>query len=99
MASWVTPIAPDAVEDGKEYFLGKNIAAADFPPLWYFVAKDIKGKTIMSQKPGIARRFVGGDGMRAVLLDHPELSAVPVPANADARWVRRKRRMKGSAHV
>lgn len=93
MSSWIRPIETQDVEDGKEYFLGRNVAAEGVAPLYYFHATDIKGKKIMSQKPGIARRFAGGEELRKFLIDHPELKAVPVPGDAEKRWNRRKRRM------
>lgn len=96
MGSWIIPVEAKDIEDGKEYFLGKNMAADGHAPLWYFHAKDIKGKSIMSQKPGIARRFVGGNKLRSVLADHPALKAVQVPPDADKRWKRRARLFKPS---
>lgn len=94
MANWVTPVEAKNVEDGKVYFLGKNLAAEEVCPQWYFHATDIKGKAVMSQKPGIASRFLGGEKLREILAKHPELKAIPVPADADKRWTRRKRLFK-----
>lgn len=92
MTSWVKTVEANDVEEGQSYFLGKNLAAEGVCPHWYFHATDIKGKAIMSQKPGIASRFLGGEQLREILAKHPELKAIPVPADADKRWTRRKRR-------
>lgn len=92
MTSWIKTVEANEVEEGQPYFLGKNVAGDGVPPQWYLHATDIKGKAVMSQKPGIASRFLGGEKLREILAKHPELKAIPVPADADKRWTRRKRR-------
>lgn len=91
MQSWITKVHADGIEDGKEYFIAKSIGV---PPSEgaMFLSKDIKDRQMWSHKPGIAIRAIGNDKLRKMLTDIPDLFVIPVPADADKRWTRRKRR-------
>lgn len=90
MAGWVKVVEVAGVEEGKAYF----IALRPKTPMasYRFWAKGLNGKHLWSEKPGIAVRAAGNDQLRQLLKDRPDCVAVLVPADADTRWRRRKRR-------
>lgn len=55
-----------------------------------FYARDIRGKTIMSEKPGIAIRFLANE-IADILSKHEDHEAIEVPRDADKRWKRRSK--------
>lgn len=88
MASWIKPVALSDVQDGKLYFVG-------MPPkwefgTWAFWSEGLNGKQSWTEKPGIALRFEGGDELRRVLRDRPDVISVEVPKDADKRWRARR---------
>lgn len=89
MSSWIKEVEADAVAENATYFIARRPRTAMAPYLFH--ARDIKGKSVMSEKPGIADRVVGNDKLRAALREHLDLVAVEVPPDADKRWKRRKR--------
>jgi hypothetical protein len=92
MSGWIKEIEADAVAEDATYFIARRPRTAMASHLFY--AKNIKGKAIMSEKPGIADRFVGNEKLRAALRECGDLVAIEVPADADKRWKRRKRVLK-----
>ena len=92
MSGWIKEVEAGAVNEDETYFIARRPRTAMAPYLFY--AKDIKGKAILSEKPGIADRIVGNEKLRAVLRERSDLVAVEVPIDADKRWKRRKRVLK-----
>ena len=90
MSSWVIRVATPDIDESTEYFLAKQVGRAGVGG-YYFVAQDIKGKFLWSQKPGIALWVLGNEKLHAFLKDHPEAFAVQIPGDADKRWRRRKK--------
>jgi hypothetical protein len=87
MSSWIKPVAPNEVQDGKLYFIG-------MPPqweygVWEFWSKWLNGKRAWSGKPGIALQYEGGDELRKLLIEKGVM-AVEVPKDADTRWRSRR---------
>lgn len=90
-ASWIEPVEADQIVDGEPYFLA-------FRPRnemqgYSFYCTDIRGKTIIASKPGIATQMVGNDKLRGILVAHPDHVAVKVPPDSHKRWKRRQRRI------
>lgn len=88
--AWTTPVEADQIVEGRSYFLA-------FRPMnsmqsYSLYGSDIKGRRVITCKPGIADRFEGNDKLRGILLKHPDHVALEVPADADKRWKRRQRR-------
>lgn len=50
----------------------------------------IKGRNILSYKPGIATHVIGNDKLRKILREQSNHVAIEIPADADRRWKRRK---------
>lgn len=92
MSSWVKEVKLEDVKDGASYFLARQSGGSTNITTWHFYARDIKGKAVMSTKPGIAVRFLGGEPFRETLRKHTDLTAIEVPADADQRWRRRVKR-------
>lgn len=91
MSAWIKVVPVADLDAGKQYFLSRQPANEQAPRLLY--ARDIRGKTVMSEKPGIAIRF-SADEIADVLQKHAGNEAVEVPADADTRWKRRQKRWK-----
>lgn len=89
MSAWVKVIPPTNLDATKQYFLSRPPRTAMAARLFY--ARDIHGKTIMSEKPGIAIRFQA-DEIAGILQKHADHEAIEVPADADTRWRRRRKR-------
>ncbi len=88
-ASWVRVVSSNNLKGDEQYFLSKEPVTDMAPRLFY--ARDIKGKTIMSEKPGIAIRFSAKE-IGDILCKHSEHQAIEVPHDADTRWTRRKKK-------
>lgn len=89
MSSWL-PVACTDVQDGRLYFIG-------LPPkwkygIWAFWSEWLNGKRTWSEKPGIALQYEGGNALRQLLKDRPDVAAVEVPKDADKRWRKRSRK-------
>jgi hypothetical protein len=85
---WIVEVPADQVQDDTDYFIGRRPRTEMAG--WLFVAENRAGKQMMSEKPGIAMRFVGGEKMRAHLRGRPDLAAIAIPADADKRWRARR---------
>lgn len=87
--SWIKVSTADEIIDGKDYFLA--VERGEEPHKNYmFYSQDIKGKNILSSKPGIATHIIGNDKLRAILVEHHDHVAIDIPADAERRWKRRK---------
>lgn len=86
--AWIRPVEGDQVSEGKNYFLA--IRPKNSLQSYSLYGTDIKGKRIITGKPGIADRVIGNDKLREILRNHPDHVALEIPADADTRWARRK---------
>lgn len=88
MSAWAQEVEAASIEEGREYFIAlrKRSEMASYQ----FWSKGLNGKLGWSGKPGIAVRAVGNDKLRETLTGRPDCIAIPVPADADRRWTRRR---------
>lgn len=91
MQKWIKLVPIDKIQDGVEYFLGIESNAGDVYGHHYvrFYGKDKRGKTVMTWKPGLAMRIVGGDKLRDIIRDNASHVCIEIPANAARRWTKR----------
>jgi hypothetical protein len=90
MTSWIQPVKIEDLKDDQRYFFGRQNRVPGFDHCWHFSATNIKGKAVMSIKPGIADWFTAAQ-MRILLQRHPDMQAVLVPSDAHKRWKRRQK--------
>lgn len=90
--AWIKPIEVDKISEGKDYFLA--IRPRNALQSYSLYGTDIKGKRIITSKPGIADRVIGNDKLREILRQHPDHVVIEIPANAGTRWARRKPALK-----
>jgi len=88
--AWIKPVDCDQIVDGKEYFLARR--PANSTQTYALIGTNIKGRRIITCKPGIADHFVGSESFRDFLRNNAGHAALEVPADAKTRWHRRLRR-------
>ena len=91
MKKWIKEVEADQIADNAQYCIALRPASRLASHM--FSARGLNGKTCWSEKPGIAKRYEGGEELREHLRQRKDLIAVAVPADADTRWqARRKKR-------
>lgn len=88
MPSWINPVEPHEIIDGKLYFLA--LKPVSHVGEWLFYSELKSGKRQFSKKPGIALKYKGSDDFRKAFDGRPDLCAVEVPSNAGSKWRARK---------
>ncbi len=94
--TWIKTVGVDQIVEGQAYFLAVQRGADPYSHYVYY-STDIKGKKILSTKPGIATHVLGNDKLRGVLREHADHVAIEIPADASSRWKRRQRAWKSRA--
>ncbi|BBH11781.1 hypothetical protein [Chromobacterium haemolyticum] len=89
--AWIKIVPADEIIDGEAYFLAVD-RGTGLCRSYMFYSTDIKGKKILSSKPGIAIHVAGNEKLRTILREKPDHVAIQIPADADRRWARRKKR-------
>ena len=89
--AWAKAVPAASVADGTSYFLAHLRGGSGYEH-YVFYARGLNGKAIMSEKPGIAVKYEGGEELRDLLRRHPTLVAIEVPVDAAKRWTARRRR-------
>lgn len=88
---WVVEVEHDAIDPAGIYFLA--IRPVTRMTLHMFAARGLNGKSCWSEKPGIAKKFLG-ETIVEHLRNTPSQVAVIVPDDADKRWRARKNRTR-----
>lgn len=91
MSNWIKEVPRDAIVDGSPYFLARK-HSSEYHTSYMYVSRDIKGRTLLSVKPGIAIRFTSAASIAELLSKYPEFVVIEVPKDADKRWKRRVKR-------
>ena len=88
---WITEVEHADIKDHAVYFIALRPASRSASHM--FSACGLNGKTCWSEKPGIAKRYEGGEALREHMRQRNDCIAVQVPADADTRWrARREKR-------
>lgn len=91
MQAWIKFIPREQLVEGEVYFIGRHRNPGDpYHEGCTFLGRGLNGKTMWTEKPGIAIKAVCDDAFRAVLDEDPAYKAVAIPADADKRWKARK---------
>ncbi len=89
---WEKEVPIDDIKDDGDYFIAKFNDFSGHRNYMY-LARGLNKKLCWSVKPGIAIRYVGGDGLKEHLAKNNGAHvALEVPKDADKRWKARKRR-------
>lgn len=93
MIDWIKQIPVEQTSKDKLYFLARSYNNGNSFDFW---SKYLNGTETWSVKPGIAVRFYGGEQLVKTFAKNPgvPLVAIEVPADADSRWRKRKRRFR-----
>ncbi|MDO8416245.1 MAG: hypothetical protein Q7S87_08555 [Agitococcus sp.] len=90
--AWIKPIEAAQVVERTVYFLA--LRPRTTMQSYSLYGTNIKGRSIITCKPGIANRVYGNEKLRELLRNNPDHVALEVPADADKRWHRRSRRIR-----
>lgn len=94
LQSWAKVVSIDQLDPNTAYFIAIKRGHGMHCESYEFYATDIKGRQIISEKPGIAVRALGTEKLAKILRENADHVALAIPSDADTRWTRRKRRMK-----
>jgi hypothetical protein len=89
---WAQPVEACLIVENENYFFARRPRTCMHEYL--LLGRDIKGRRIMTCKPGIAIQLKGDDTLREMLHRHLDHVAIKVPVDAAKRWQRRTRRFK-----
>lgn len=89
--NWIKEISTDKLVLGDICFLAKRIVGTNSTS-YLFHGRDLSGKLLWTQKPGLAVKASVDDKFLKLLANDKSLVAVKIPADADKRWAKRKRK-------
>lgn len=89
--NWIKEIPTKSLIEGEVCFLAKRIVGANSTS-YLFHGRDLSGKLLWTQKPGLAIKALVDSKFLKILADDKSLVAIKIPADADKRWTKRKRK-------